>query len=86
MKLNAVLDNQEKFDIKMNTFDNRISELNAKVDDRMKEIDLVESKKEKGKGVVTKGRNDFYHVNIYNTILFNVLHYIFMPFLILIIA
>ena len=50
MKLNAVLDNQEKFDIKMNTFDSRISELNAKVDDRMKEIDLVESKKEKGKG------------------------------------
>ena len=74
------MENQEKFKVMMNTHDTRISELSMKVDHHMKEVNPVESKK--GKGV----KNEFYYVNIYNTIIVNILHYIFMPFLILIIA
>jgi hypothetical protein len=81
-KLDTVLENQEKFEVMMNTHDTRISELSTKVDHNMKEDRPVEPKKEKGKGV----KNEFYYVNIYNTIIVNILHYIFMPFLILIIA
>jgi hypothetical protein len=72
-----VLENQEKFEVMMNTHDTRIAELSTKVSDhRLKEVvNPVESKK--GKGV----KNEFYYVNIYNTIIVNILHYIFMPFL-----
>ena len=59
----------------MNTHDTRIAELSTKVDYRLKEVNPVESKK--GKGV----KNEFYYANIYNTIIVNILHYIFMPFL-----
>ena len=59
----------------MNTHDTRIVELSTKVDHRVKEVvNPVESKKEKGKGA----KNEFYYVNIYNTI---IVYYIFMPFL-----
>ena len=81
-KLDAVLENQKKFEVMMNTHDTRIAELSTKVDHNLKEVSLVEPKKEKGKGV----KNEFYYVNIYNTIIVNILHYIFIPFLILIIA
>ena len=83
-KLDTILKNQKKFAIMMNTHDTKISELNTKVEHRMMEVDPVESKKGKGKGKGVK--NEFYYVNIYNTIIVNILHYIFMPFLTLIIA
>jgi hypothetical protein len=79
------LENQEKFEIMMNTHNNKISELNTKVEHRTKEVDLDESKKGKGVTKEKGGKNEFYYVNIYN-IIFNVLQCIFMPFLILIIT
>ncbi len=65
MKLDAVLENQEKFEVMMNTHDTRIAELSTKVDHNLKEVSPVEPKKEKGKGV----KHEFYYVNIYNTII-----------------
>ena len=45
-----MLENQEKFEVMMNTHDTRIVELSTKVDHRVKEvINLVESKKKKEK-------------------------------------
>ena len=67
----------------MNDHNSKISELRNKVEYRM-EVDPVESRK--GKGVVKEEKNEFYHVNIYDTIIVFILQYIFMPFLILIIA
>ena len=83
LKLNAVLNNQEKFEIMMNDHNNKISELRNKVEYRT-EVDPVESRK--GKGVVKGEKNEFYHVNTYDTIIVFTLQYIFMSFLILIIA
>ena len=79
-KLDTMLENQEKFEVMMNTHDTKIAELSTKVEHHLKEVSLVELKKgesKKGKG----SKNEFYYVNIYNTIIVNILHYIFMPFL-----
>ena len=78
MKLDTILDNQEQFELIINEQNNKISEL-EKLGRRMTEVDQTEPRKGKSK-------SEFYHVSIYDTVIVNVLHYIFMPFLTLIIA
>jgi hypothetical protein len=76
--LDTILDRQEQLELVINEQNNKIVELGR----REREVDPpIDSKK--GKGKLT----EFYYVNIYDTVIVNVLHYIYyMPFLTLIIA